>query len=85
MSDAVIVGIVAAIPGVIMGIATLIQGFRTHATFNSKMDLMLKTVRDAAFAEGQKQEKDANTAAKTNFQAGQTQQKESREKTNPNP
>lgn len=55
----VIIGIVAALPPTILAVATLIQGIRTHATFNSKMDKMLKLATDGAFAEGVKQEKDA--------------------------
>lgn len=40
----------------LLGLATLIQGVRTHRTFNSKMDAMLELTRRSAFAAGEKAE-----------------------------
>lgn len=54
----IIVGAIAALAPTMVGIATLIQGIRTHKTFNSKMDAMLELVRKAAYAKGRKDEKD---------------------------
>lgn len=66
-----IIGIVAALPPTILAVATLIQGIRTHQTFNSKMDAMLELAKKASFAEGQKAEKDESAKTKADFAAGQ--------------
>ena len=55
--DSIIVAAIVSLPPTLLGIATLIQGLRTHATFNSKMDAMLKLTQTAAFAAGQKDER----------------------------
>jgi len=60
--DSIIIAVIASIPPTIVGIATLIQGLRTHATFNSKMDAMLRLTETAAFAAGEKAEKTKNDA-----------------------
>lgn len=67
----ILIGIVAALPPTILAIATLIQGIRTHQTFNSKMDAMLELAKQAGFAEGQKSEKDSSDKSKADFAAGQ--------------
>jgi len=54
----IIIGVVAALPPTLIGIATLIQQVRTHTAFNSKMDAMLELTRRAAFAEGERVEKE---------------------------
>ncbi len=55
----IILAAIAAIAPTILGIATLIQGIRTHRTFNSKMDKMLELTAKSSFAEGAKYQKDA--------------------------
>lgn len=54
----IIVAALAALPGTLLGIATLYQGRKTHLTFNSKMDAMLKLTEKSSFAEGVKAEKE---------------------------
>jgi hypothetical protein len=56
----IITGFIAAIPPTLIGIAILRQGKRTHSTFNSKMDDMLRLTEKAAFAAGRKAEKDSD-------------------------
>lgn len=67
----IVIGIVAALPPTILAVATLIQGIRTHQTFNSKFDAMLELAKKTSFAEGQKDEKDSSDKAKADFAAGQ--------------
>jgi hypothetical protein len=56
----VIIAGIVAVPPTLLGLATLIQGVKTHATFNSKMDAMLELTKSAAFLAGQKAEKEAH-------------------------
>lgn len=65
MSDAVIVGIVAATPPTLLAMAALVTAFKTrndvkqvHVLFNSRMDQFLKVTKESAHAEGVKEEKD---------------------------
>jgi hypothetical protein len=44
---------------IISALVILWQGRRTHNTFNSKMDKMLKMNKKASFAAGRKAEKDS--------------------------
>lgn len=67
----ILIGIVAALPPTILAIATLIQGIRTHQTFNSKMDAMLELAKQAGFVDGQKSEKASSDKSKADFAAGQ--------------
>ena len=56
----IIIAAIAAIAPTILGIATLVQGIKTHATFNSKMDKLLKLTADSSYAEGKKDEADSH-------------------------
>lgn len=60
MSDAVLIGLMAATPPTILATAALVQTLKTHKIINSRMDEMLRRVEVASFAAGQKSEKDAN-------------------------
>lgn len=60
----VIVGIITLFVTLAQGQKTRRQGEKTHDTFNSKMDAMLKLVAEASFAKGEKKERDSNIAAK---------------------
>lgn len=57
--------ITVALIAIIPGIATFIQGVRTHRTFNSKMDAMLELVAKSSFAEGEKSAADKAAAIVT--------------------
>jgi len=57
MSDGWALIIVALING-IFGVLILIQGKRTHDTFNSRMDQFIALIKKTSFAEGQKARKD---------------------------
>jgi hypothetical protein len=57
--NSIVIASILTIPPTLMGLATLIQGIRTHKTFNSKMDAMLELTEKAAFAAGQKAGKEA--------------------------
>lgn len=68
MSDAVIVGIVAATPPTLLAMAALVSSFRNgravkdvHVLFNSRMDQFLKVTKESAHAEGVKEEKEKQT------------------------
>jgi hypothetical protein len=54
----VLVGVIAAVPPTLLALATLIKQFRTHKTFNSKMDAMLALTRLNGIAEGRKSQRD---------------------------
>jgi hypothetical protein len=53
----IIVGALAALPPTLLGLATLIQGIKTHATFNSKMDKLLDLTRQDAYKDGVRDER----------------------------
>lgn len=76
-ATAMILGIAAALPTTIASVAALVQSIKTHAVVNSKMDLLLKTVRAEGVDEGEKKERLANATEKAAFNAGQAAQKES--------
>lgn len=65
MSDAVLVGMIAAAPPTLLALAALVSSFRNgqavkqiHVIFNSKMDKLLKVTGESEFAKGVKQEKE---------------------------
>ena len=53
-----VVQAILVLPATLLAVATLVQGVRTHRTFNSKMDAMLKLTRESSFAAGRKAEAD---------------------------
>jgi hypothetical protein len=60
MSDAtmITIALIGATAPTLLSLATLIQGIKTHATFNSKMDALLRVTSEAAFEAGRKHEKE---------------------------
>lgn len=65
MSDAVLVGIVAATPPTLLALAALVTAFRNgravkevHLAVNSRLDDLVKLTRKDAHAEGVKEEQE---------------------------
>lgn len=65
MSDAVIVGIIAAAPPALLALAALVNSIRNgkavkevHLAVNSRLDELVKLTRKDAHAEGVKEEKE---------------------------
>ena len=57
---AIIIAMIVAIPPTLLGAATLIQGIKTHSTFNSKMDKLLELTRSDAYKDGVRDERASN-------------------------
>ena len=62
----VIIAAIVAVPPTLMGLATLIQGIKTHATFNSKMDKLLEVTRADAYKDGVRDQKASEDGSATN-------------------
>ena len=56
--EPIIIGVIAALPPSLVGVAALLQAIKAHNAVNSKMDALLELTRKSAFAEGQKEEKE---------------------------
>ena len=57
MSMEVAIIVVAMING-LFGVLILVQGKRTHDTFNSRMDQFIELIKETSYAEGKKAGKD---------------------------
>ncbi len=57
----IILACIASVAPTILSIATLIQGIRTHRTFNSRMEEMIELTRSTAYKKGRKDEQDTPT------------------------
>jgi len=53
----IILALIGGIGTLVTTLATLVFQYRTHKTFNSKMDTMLKLVSDKAYKQGRSDEK----------------------------